>query len=194
MALTIKEGQPFTKEEIIIKRPDETFRNVVPHPIPIFNSVGQLSGAINMLVDITERKEAEKQESELSLRLKAIFNGTNDAVLLTDDSKRYIQANRAAVRMLGYTMDELLLLSVHDIVDENSEDKISDIWNRIKQDERESGIIRLKRKDGETIICHYNATANILTGLNLLILTDITEQKIAEDALRKSEEQYRANS
>ena len=191
MALTIKEGQPFTGEEIIIKRPDETFRNVVPYPIPIFNSAGQLSGAINMLIDISERKEAEKQESELSLRLKAIFNGTNDAVLLTDNSKRYIQANRAAVRMLGYTMDELLLLSVHDIVDENSEDNTLDIWNRIKQDERESGIIKLKRKDGETIICRYNATANILPGLHLLILTDITEQKIAEDALRKSEEQYR---
>ncbi|MDQ3193131.1 MAG: PAS domain-containing sensor histidine kinase [Bacteroidota bacterium] len=145
-----------------------------------------------MIIDITEKKEAEKQEKEHSLRLKAIFNGTNDAITLTNDDGKYVQVNPAAARMLGYSMNELLNLSVFDIVDQTAyKDKGSTLWKKFHKNGDQSGIIRLKRKDKKIIFCVYNATANILPGVHLSILTDISEQKLAEDALKKSEEKYR---
>jgi PAS domain S-box-containing protein len=53
MARTMKHGVAIRGEEILIERPDGQRLNVLPHPDPIFDSNGQLVGAINVLVDIT---------------------------------------------------------------------------------------------------------------------------------------------
>ena len=70
MARTLKEKRAVTGEEIVVERPDGSRRNVAPHPSPIFNNSGELIGAINMLVDITDIKVSEKilQESEAKYR------------------------------------------------------------------------------------------------------------------------------
>ena len=59
MARAIKEGRDVHGEEIIIERPDGTRRNVIPYPSPNFNSRGVVTGAINVLIDITNRKKVE---------------------------------------------------------------------------------------------------------------------------------------
>lgn len=59
MFRAMKEGRKIHEEEIIIERPDGTRRHVVQHPSPNFNSVGELTGGTNMLIDITDRKNAE---------------------------------------------------------------------------------------------------------------------------------------
>lgn len=73
MAITLKEGRPVNGVEIIIERPDGVRVNVLPHPKPIFDSHGKISGAINMLVDITENKAKEQaiRISEKKYRLLA---------------------------------------------------------------------------------------------------------------------------
>ena len=53
MARTMKLGVSIRGEEILIERPDGNRRNVLPHPDPIFDSNGDVVGAINILVDIT---------------------------------------------------------------------------------------------------------------------------------------------
>lgn len=59
MAITLKQGRAVRGEEIIIERPDGSRRNVLPYPEPLFDAAGKLSGAVNMLVDITELKSTE---------------------------------------------------------------------------------------------------------------------------------------
>ena len=51
-------------EEIIVERPDGTRRHVLPYPDPIFDAAGEIVGAVNMLVDITDRKQIEVQLRE----------------------------------------------------------------------------------------------------------------------------------
>ena len=53
-------------EEIVIERPDGTRRHVLPHPEPMRNAEGVIVGAINMLIDITDRKEAERAVAHLA--------------------------------------------------------------------------------------------------------------------------------
>ncbi len=60
MAVTLKEGRPVRGWEIVIERPDGTRRNVLPHPDPIIDENGNLMGAVNMLVDITEHKQTKE--------------------------------------------------------------------------------------------------------------------------------------
>lgn len=59
MARAIKEQKNVHGQEIIIERPDGTRRNVIPYPSPDFNSAGAVTGAINVLIDITNRKRVE---------------------------------------------------------------------------------------------------------------------------------------
>jgi len=60
MALTLKEARPIRGVEIVVERPDGKRVNVLPHPDPIKDEHGQLVGAVNMLVDITEHKQARE--------------------------------------------------------------------------------------------------------------------------------------
>ena len=63
MAIALKEGRSINME-IIIKRPDGSIRYVIPHPQPQFNSKGEITGALNTLIDITEQKLKEQKKDE----------------------------------------------------------------------------------------------------------------------------------
>lgn len=74
MAVTLKENRPVRGVEAIAERPDGTRVPFVPYPTPLRDAHGRLVGAINMLVDITERKQAESRQKvlidELNHRVK----------------------------------------------------------------------------------------------------------------------------
>ena len=80
MARTLKRRQPVTGQEIIIERPDGTRVNVMPHPQPIFDDSGTMIGAINMLIDVTEQRRAEKDRALLA----AIVSSSEDAIFSHD--------------------------------------------------------------------------------------------------------------
>ena len=68
MGIALREGRSVRGEEIVIERPDGVRRHVLPYPEPIRDRTGAVVGAINMLVDITERKEAEEALREADRR------------------------------------------------------------------------------------------------------------------------------
>src|SRR5581483_7745965 len=65
MAIALKEDRIVRGMEAAAERPDGTRVPFIPYPTPLFDEAGNLIGAINMLVDITERKRAEEQQSML---------------------------------------------------------------------------------------------------------------------------------
>lgn len=60
MAMALKQRRPIRGVEAVAERPDGTRVLFIPYPTPIFDSSGELIGAINMLVDITHRKQSEQ--------------------------------------------------------------------------------------------------------------------------------------
>jgi PAS domain S-box-containing protein len=71
MAIAIREGRPVRGTEIVIERPDGSRSFVLPHPDPIRDASGAVVGAVNMLVDLTDRKQAEEAIRELNEALEA---------------------------------------------------------------------------------------------------------------------------
>ena len=71
MAISLKEGRAIAGKEIVIERPDGTKINVHSSPVPIFDKYGKITGAVNLLLDITEEKKAAHLiwESEERLRM-----------------------------------------------------------------------------------------------------------------------------
>lgn len=65
MAVALKESRPLRGREAIAERPDGTRVPFLAAPTPLFDDAGKLVGAVNMLVDISERKRAEDQQALL---------------------------------------------------------------------------------------------------------------------------------
>jgi PAS domain S-box-containing protein len=70
MAISLREGRSVRGEEIIVERPDGSRFWVQPHPTPQRNAKGEIIGAVNMLVDITERKRTEQELRHLERELR----------------------------------------------------------------------------------------------------------------------------
>ncbi len=65
MAVALREGRAIRDEEAIAERPDGTRVPFIPYPTPLFDDAGNVVGAINMLVDITDRKKGEEHLKRL---------------------------------------------------------------------------------------------------------------------------------
>jgi PAS domain S-box-containing protein len=65
MAVALKENRAVRGLEAACERPDGTRVPFIPYPTPLHDDSGKLIGAVNMLVDITERKRAEEQQALL---------------------------------------------------------------------------------------------------------------------------------
>lgn len=77
MARALRTGEPVRGTEKIAERPDGTRVPILPYPTPLKDESGTLIGAVNMLLDISERKAAEEQKTtllrELAHRVNNIF-------------------------------------------------------------------------------------------------------------------------
>ncbi len=75
MAMALKSRKPIRGKELIIEQPDGTRYNVLPHPQPLFNEKGELTGAINMIVDVTTQsryRELQKHTAQLEALTHAL--------------------------------------------------------------------------------------------------------------------------
>jgi PAS domain S-box-containing protein len=74
MAVTLRENRPVRDAEAIAERPDGTRVPFIPYPVPLRDASGAVNGAVNLLVDITQRKLAEETQKllvgELNHRVK----------------------------------------------------------------------------------------------------------------------------
>ena len=76
MAVTLKRGEPVRGVEALAERPDGTRVRFLPYPTPLRDDNGRLTGAINLLMDITERYEAGLKAAHLA----AIVSSSDDAI------------------------------------------------------------------------------------------------------------------
>jgi PAS domain S-box-containing protein len=115
MAVALKENRPIRGVEAIAERPDGTRVPFIPYPTPLHDIDGKLVGAINMLVDITERKQAENRQKTLIDELNHRVKNT----LATVQSLACQTARNADSAEEGYQRFEARLLALsraHDLL------------------------------------------------------------------------------
>ncbi|MGH6908916.1 MAG: HWE histidine kinase domain-containing protein [Phenylobacterium sp.] len=66
MAMTLRQGEAVRGCEAVAERPDGSRAHFIAYPTPFKDASGKVTGAVNMLVDITERKTAEERQRLLS--------------------------------------------------------------------------------------------------------------------------------
>ncbi|MEO6721455.1 MAG: PAS domain S-box protein [Ferruginibacter sp.] len=103
MSKVLKEGREVIGEEIVVERPDGVRRNVIPHPRPIFDLSGKLTGAINMLIDVTEERLASKALHDKDQRFKMIAHLVPIVIWMSDEQGNIIYLNKEWSDLTGKT-------------------------------------------------------------------------------------------
>ncbi len=101
MALTIKTGVAVKGREVLIVRPNGEKRHVLPHPQPLINPQGYNSGAINMLVDITEVKLAREVIAESEARFYTIADDAPMLIWMADENGNTEFINKTFLNFVG---------------------------------------------------------------------------------------------
>jgi PAS domain S-box-containing protein len=189
MAVALREGHAIHGEEIVVERPDGTRGHVLLHHEPMRNATGTVVGAVNMLTDITDRKQAEHAVAHLA----AIVTSSGDAVISKDLRGIVSSWNGAAERLFGYTAEEMIGKPVSLLIPPDRDNEEPDILKRIERGETITQYETIRRrKDGTDL--HISLTVSPLIDPHGRVIgaskiaRDITEQKRVENALRRSEQ------
>ncbi len=106
MALALKTDKPYNRREIVIERPDGQRLTALAHANPIFDESGKLHGAVNVLVDISERKRAEEALHEIRQAERSRIARDLHDVVLQDLSATLQSLQAAQVESEGAELDQ----------------------------------------------------------------------------------------
>lgn len=150
---------------------------------------GQAVGFWGVLTDITERRRIEDKLRQTQFAV----DHAADAVFWMNEDARFIYINDAACRSLGYSREELLAMTVHDIDAKSSADSWPERWSALKEHGSMVGESRHRRKDGTTfpveLSANYQEFSDI--GFNCAFARDISERKYEEEKRRRLDDRVR---
>lgn len=111
---------------------------------------------------------------------QAIFDGALDGLLILDDAGTCLEANPAALTVLGAKRRALVGRSIRAFLDAE-----------VLRSEESRGETRFVRPDGRVVSIEYSARMNYLPHRHSLVVRDVSERKHAEAELRESDERFK---
>lgn len=182
MAVALKEDRAVRGEQAVAERPDGSRVPFIPYPTPLHDIAGKLVGAVNMLVDISDREKA----AEYAERLASIVRFSDDAIV-SKDTQGIIQTwNRGAERLFGYSAEEVIGKPVNILIPPDRQDEEPGILERIRRDEHIDHYETVRvRKDGSLIdvsltVSPLKDARGRVVGASK-IARDITERRRSEE-------------
>ncbi len=144
-----------------------------------------------LLEEARSRAESSLRKSEEHFRL--LVEQASDGIFLASPQGRYLDVNTAGAEMLGYTREELLQLSIGDVVAPHELERVPHETQRFGGGRVLTSDWEFKRKDGSFFSGEVVGRA-LPDGRLQAIVRDITDRKHAEKVLRASETRERARS
>lgn len=138
-----------------------------------------------IIQDITEKKKTHE-------KFKAIFEQTSDAIILGSQECNLLEMNDAALIMLGYSRKELTGKTPFEILNQLSTGNQNVIWEQFQAGIVNNGKTEIRRRDGSDIVVNFNFKPDILAGVHLCVITDITERLHKQKQLLASERRFKA--
>ncbi len=156
--------------------------------------VDTVSSFADLAWDIAARKQAESELLESDALNRRMLDASPDAVFLSDVTGHFLDCNQTAVDHYGYSRDEILRMTFRDVVATDLRDRAGE---RIPETLDRGGAVfewRTRRKDGSELPVEIRTASFLAHGEPRLLATvrDLTESKQAEQALRRSEREFRS--
>ncbi len=195
LARALTKGEATLNEELTIQCLDGTSKVIINSTVPLFGENGQVSGAIIVNQDITERKALERDRAQTHAFLQSILENIPHIITVKDaKTLRIVQMNRAAEQVLGLDRQALADRTLYDCLPEK---EATALW-AVDLDMLQRRTLvevpeHLVKREGERDRIFRTKKAPILDteGEPQYILTiseDITEQTTVEEAVRQRSE------
>ena len=193
----ILEGESIIGLELHRKRKDGSPIDVEGWGAPLRDAHGEISGGIIIYADITERKAGQEALRQAEEKYRSIFENSVEGIFQLNPEGEIISGNPALVRILGFDSPEEITTTQ---LEEQYHRPEQAYYHELGRLIREQGSVlsyevQECRQDGSLIWVSISALAVYDQQGELAYyegtLQDITEHKLAEEALRESEERYR---
>ncbi len=156
-------------------------------PVLVSSSAFNLSGNRELclvVADITQQKSLKS--------LEGILQTAMDGFWMTDLQGRFLKVNESYCRMSGYSEQELLTMSIPDIVTDLTSDEVAIRIQEVMAHGNGLFESRQHRRNGTEFLVEISVQhQHDEGGRFVFFLRDITDRKKTEEQLRKSENQYR---
>jgi len=159
---------------------------------PIREHSGELAGHLLVAQNISERRRMEELLLEERATLFAILQKAPYGVLLVDQNERCLFVNPAFTKITGYSIHDLSTLGAwfeEVFPDLEYRSNVVQNWDADTQ-RRASRELEMRCRDGRRRYVEFRPTL-LGDGRALLGLSDVTERRRMDEALRQSEERYR---
>ncbi|MCB9854480.1 MAG: PAS domain S-box protein [Phycisphaerales bacterium] len=200
-AICLRERRSIRGSEIVIERPDGTRRTVLEHPEPILDEHGAIVGVVNVMNDITERKEAEAAMRETDRRTTAILEGLPQLIWTCTPEGSCDFVSKQWTAYTGIAAEHQLGAGWLEVVHPDDRDRVVTAWEKAvasanhEDDPNYQVEFRIQGSDG--LYQWFSVSAEPLRDLSGNIIkwvgsnTNIQDIRDAEAALRYSEEKFR---
>ena len=153
--------------------------------------------AVNNTRDITDRSRMEQRLRESEARFRLLFEKNAAGMAISDANYQFLQVNPAFCQMLGYAQHELLRKKVSEVTHPDDLPGVERKFEEVKAGRRQVMDLekRYIHKDGHIIWGHTTAIYLLSEERSLYSIAtvqNVTDRKMAAEALRLSEERYRS--
>jgi PAS domain S-box-containing protein len=151
-------------------------------------------GFLAIVREITGRKRAEQGLRSALEWQETMFDGSRDAIFVSDVDSRFVVVNRAACELTGFSREELLTMRIPDLHEDVDLEAYRTYHDGIMAGQELVSEAKILRRDGAKLDAEFSNRRISVSGTDYMHTSarDISERKLAEDALRESEEKYRS--
>lgn len=175
-----KDGTPYFEELVIA---------------PVANDQGETVHYVGIKQDVTERKASEQAIAHESERNQMLLRMASDGIYIVDRHGRFLDVNIACTRMLGYTREQFLSMSVFDIDAMLAPDTIETDLRELFDRTHDSVVFETRHRTADGAIIEVEISSSLVSvGDELLLycsVRDITERKRLVAALAETERLWR---
>jgi PAS domain S-box-containing protein len=160
----------------------------------LYDDSGRLSSVLSLVLDVTARKLVEEVMRASEEQYRLLFESNPMAMWVYDlETLRFLAANNAAVEQYGYSRNQFLEMTIEQIRPPEDVPRLLDYLAVGSHGFGAAGEWRHQKQNGEIITVEITAHQLDFSGrrAELVMAVDITERKLAEEALVESEDRYR---
>lgn len=176
-----------------IVRPDGSVRWIHDRAFPVRNARGEVYRLVGIAADITEFRRIQDELAGREEKYREVFGAITEGLIIREWDQTIVEVNPAFCRLLGYSRDEALGLKPEDFIAPDSLPLFTAYVDALRGGHAFRFEGQYVRKDGTFFSVDVSGTRVIYGGRPHLLaaIRDISAQKDAQDALRKSEAEFR---
>jgi PAS domain S-box-containing protein len=166
---------------------DGAIRWLIGRGAYFYDGLGRETWASGIIVDITERKQADAAARATEQRRQLLFERNPVPMMVVDpETRRYLEVNDAAVKQYGYSREEFLQMRTDDLRPAEDVARMITAFRDRAQGASERGVWRHRTKNGALLIVEIVSHDTSLDEQRVLVVSvlDVTERESALEALR----------